>query len=571
MCIFFLLGLSPSLDTWFPSHSSTLGLGCGSSPFNDDASSLVNKSSRNAHLSPRYTYHYHPYTPSTVRDTEKHTVQPVSWPSKGMQEYRKRQADYGHPSVCHESFHHCYTLICHCSHLPCPHQSQQEEGSSMDALAFSGSPTCCDVECKQANQNLCTGPCRQLSKSSYSASTETEESSLKAAKFNELEKPDSSIQGGRPMTINHEKKGGYSSPNTSSHCITSAELQPKRTPPIATKRSREIRKPISPSRDVKIERSHEGSGDNECRIAYLGKVKKSRTTVQGNECQRSINTCTYQPPTCEESKSSNTMLLDKQLPPWDKAQKHRTKPLRDESRTFSMAPRQDQYFKGQYKVFDEGQRLDTSYCDSLQKEGIKQLSNDWNEVQTLSCQELGNATQEVPTYAKSERLEITRSDNCQEQRLCDSQLLPSSKCHETSDKDNTRPHTTPLSQDNDIPSFTCSAQNNTPTDVNNNWAGYSYDHNNLPKIVAVHTIVKYREENAHRNELRGARRLSSNEKIEWNRLSDDLSTRSGDAGFRENEHKASSSHDKRYSDAIYMQNSGKLQDKQNLDSLKQLT
>lgn len=443
----------------------------------------------------------------------------------------------------------------------------------MEALGLSGfpRPACCDVECKQANQNLSSEPCRQLSKSSYSASTETEESSLKAAKFNELEKPDSSIQSGRPMTINHEKKGGYSSPNTSSiHCIASAELPPKRTP-IATKRSREIRKPISPSRDVKIERSLEDSGDRECRIAYLGKVKKSRTTVQGNEYQRSMNTCTYQPPTCEESKSSNTMLLDKRLPPWDKAQKQRTKPLRDDSRTFSMAPRQDQYFKGQYKAFDKGQRLDTSYCDSLQKEGIKQLSNDWNEVQTLSCQELGNATQEVQTYAKSERLEITRSGNCHEQRLCDSRLLPSSKCHETSDKDNTRPHTTRLNQDKDIPSFTCSAQNDLPTDVNNNWAGYSYDHKNLPKIVAVHTIVKYREENAHRNELRGARRLSSNEKIKWNRLLDDLSTRSGDAGFRENEHKASSSHDKRYSDAIYMQNSGKLQDKQNLDSLKQLT
>ena len=57
--------------------------------------------------------------------------------------------------------------------------------------------------------------------------------------------------------------------------------------------------------------------------------------------------------------------------------------------------------------------------------------------------------------------------------------------------------------------------------------------------MAVHSIVKDRCEKTQRRELRGIKRLSSDEKKEWNHLLADLSSSSVD-GYYEVEHKRSS-------------------------------
>ena len=81
------------------------------------------------------------------------------------------------------------------------------------------------------------------------------------------------------------------------------------------------------------------------------------------------------------------------------------------------------------------------------------------------------------------------------QRPGDSKLSPSSKfssqeSQEASDGDNALPLTTSLNQVKDSPLFTCPAESSIPQEkdlAENDWAGYGYDHNDLPKIVAVHT------------------------------------------------------------------------------------
>lgn len=524
-------------------------------------------------------------------DTKPCAAQPVFSPVEGMKQRWKRQAD---PSLCHDSFHHCYTLICHCSHLPCPKRPRQEEVGNLLNVAQTKaclehasaanpdlSPAACrQIECKQpeTNQQPCIGPCQQLSKLCHFDATELQEPSLKTARDDEVEKP-APKQSDRAMKTNYQYednkvrlKSGNSSLNTSSiHCTASPKLQLKQIP-VEPKQSKEIPNPISPSRDINIEESLDES-DSECIITYVGKAKKCqesrRNAMRANVHQKRMHTMTCQSSPGEEDKPSNVALFKKysecQLSTWDKGQKSTANPPQklklfdDDPRASLRVPQQ--------KQFDEAPRVVTDYGDSQQSEDTKQLSNELSEVQ--SCTKLGFAAQKVQTNATSERLDNTSGD-FMEPRPGDTKLSRTSRfsSQEASEKDNAL-----------RPLLTCPAESSIPTDpvykdddlAENDWAGYGYDHNDLPRIVAVHTIVKDREENAYRKAMLGAKRLSSNEKKERNHLLEDLSSRSAD-GYYKVEQKTTSSNfydhskpsgaratsNQRYSDPIYsMKSSGK--------------
>ena len=196
--------------------------------------------------------------------------------------------------------------------------------------------------------------------------------------------------------------------------------------------------------------------------------------------------------------------------------------------------------------FDE-----THLSGSQQREdGNEQSLNNWSGIHSSYCTEFGDVTQHMQTITTSKRLENNNGDHNVRQRSGNSKLQPTSKflSGDVTDVDTTLLLTIPFKQDKSSlqQTLTCSAQRNKLANsvyqdylTESDWAGDSYDRNDLPRIVAVHTIVKDRSEKTQGKELRGTKRLSSNEKKEWNRLLADLSSSSVD-GYHEVQHKRSS-------------------------------
>ena len=90
-----------------PHLSSTGGLACGSSPFNDDLSPVAN-SSFHPHCMPGSPHR--PYLHSALSDTSWPVVQPVFMPVDTNQ-IRFQSRCHHHPSPCHMSVCSC------CDHL----------------------------------------------------------------------------------------------------------------------------------------------------------------------------------------------------------------------------------------------------------------------------------------------------------------------------------------------------------------------------------------------------------------------------------------------------------------------
>ena len=519
---------------------------------------MINQTSRNHRLSP-FLNNCRPHARSMMWDTKQRTAQPIFSPAEATKEHWKRQVGHGDASLCHRSFHHCYTFICHCSHYPCPKRLRKEEENLLNVAQISpvhpsgatsdlSSAACIrNTECRQTktNQKPCTGPCEHLSKQSYSDETEIQERPIETARDKDVEKHTSTQSNQAINTkykdIKERLTSGNCFLNTSSiHEIFSPKLQPKCNP-TETKLRRGIPNPIIPPRDITIEEPQEGCDDSDCEIIYVGKVNKSRGSRQ-TAMRANVQ---GEPSPFEKSKSSsNAALFDKhlecQLSTWNKDQDkteplEKLRPLDEHPKASSWVPRQ--------KQFDKALILETEYGDSHQdqSEYTKQKSNDWSAVQRLFCTGLGDATHQVQTNATSEGLENTIGDYM-DQRPGDLKLSTSSKfsTEEARDVDNSV-LLTPPNQAKDSQLLICSSESSISTDTvcteddlaDNDWAGYGYDHSDLPRIMAVHTIVKDREE-----KLRGAKKLSSDEKKEWNRLLTDLSSRSPD-GYDEVNQKTS--------------------------------
>lgn len=269
--------------------------------------------------------------------------------------------------------------------------------------------------------------------------------------------------------------------------------------------------------------------------------ESQRSETRGNENLKGMQRIPCHPSRSEESKYSITTSFNKN---WDKDRDssamppQKRKKLDGDSRASLRVPQPE-------KQFDEAHMSGSQQSEDSDKQSLNNWSKIHNSYRTA---EFDDVTQHKQTITTSKRLENNNGDPNIRQRPGNSKLQPTSKflSDDASDVDTTILLTFPFNQDKSSPQQTCSAQHNKPTNsvykdylADDDWAGDSYNHNDLPRIVAVHTIVKDRSEKTQKKELRGAKRLSSNEKKEWNRLLADLSSSSVD-GHHEVEHKRSS-------------------------------
>ena len=545
---FFDIDPTPSVRTHLPSQQSisTVGLGCKSSPFNN-APSTVKQAAQSYRLPPFQNY-YQPYVQSAVWHTQytcnTRAAQPIFSPANVMKENCILQTGDGHTPLCHETFTHSYNLVRQCDDFHCPKRPWLEEGNLLNKVQkrtrkdhYSIAEICNvvsgerrDNECKQFEKN-------QLS---HWAETEIQEPSTETALGNKLEKH--ALKQSDPVTeTNYEEKeelkSGRSSQNTSStHYIASPKLQLSLSS-TATKHNGENQRlrPEIPSRVNDFWKSM-NRPDSECKSRYVGSV------LCGNENQKDMQRITCHPSRSEVSKYSNTKFFNKN---WDRDGESSTmppqksKPLDGDSRASLRILQQKQFDKALMLVSQQSEDNNT------------QLLNNWSGIHNSYRTEFGDVTQHVQTITTSKRLESNNGDHMMKQRPRNSKLPPTSKFSsesgEGTDVDDTLLLTIPFNQGKSSSQLTCSAQRNKPANslhkednlAENDWAGDSYEHNYLPRILAVHTLVQDRGKKAQRNELRGAKRLSSNEEKEWNRLLADLSS-SGPDGYYEVEHKRSS-------------------------------
>ena len=171
----------------------------------------------------------------------------------------------------------------------------------------------------------------------------------------------------------------------------------------------------------------------------------------------------------------------------------------------------------------------------------KQLLNDWSDIQNSYRSEIGDVTQHVQTITTSKRFENENGDDIMKQRPGTSKILRD----DATGVDTTVLLTIAFNQDKSSPELTCSVQHNNPT--NSVYKDY------LAQMIGLATVtttifqelwpctlwLKIAVKKTQRKELRGAKRLSSNEKKEWNHLLADLSSSSVDEYYAV-EHKRSS-------------------------------
>ena len=528
MLFFLYIDPTPSVRTHLPLQQSTTAvrLGWGPSPFNN-APSTVKQTAQSYRLSP--FHNYQPYVQSTLWHTE-HTcntraAQPVFSPANVMKENCIPQSGAGQTPLWHESFTHSCTLVHHCDHFHFPKRPRQEEAGNL--LYKAQKRTRKDHHSMAEMYDFFSGErCdKQSEEQSHSAAkTEIQEPATETALDNELEKH-ALKQSDRVTETNYEenedRKRRRSSQNTTSiHYITSPKLQLSLSS-TATKHSEESQRlrPEIPSRVNNFWKSM-NRPDSECESRYVGTAKRCQegqhSVLCGNENQKDIQRIT-----CHTSCSEGTWERDREsstMPP------QKRKPSGGDSRASLKFPQQEH--------FDEAHRFGSQQSG----ERNTQLLNNWSGIDNTYRTEFGDVTQHLHEIATSKKLEKSK-------------LPPSSKfpTEEATDVDNILLLTIPLNQNESSPQLACSAQRNQPANTvykvdnlaENDWTGNIYDDNYLPRILAVHTIVKDRGEKTQRNELLGAKRLSPNEKKEWNRLLADLSSRGSD-GYYKVEYKRSS-------------------------------
>lgn len=505
-----------------------MGLGCGSSSFNN-APWAINQTPRNYRLHPFHNY-CHPYAHSPVWHT-KHicsarAAHPVFYPPEGMKENWNLQAGDGHTRLWHGSFTKGYTLICHCDHFHYPKRPRQEEGNlplnmvqkrtrrdnSTAEIPDLFSEEHCDKEYKESEKH-------QLS---HLTEKEIEEPSLETAQDKKFEKHALVTKTNYEENKEQLRSGNSSQSTSSIDYIT----PPKFKSSIATKHSREDQRPTQeiPSRLDYFWESVNRPG-SQCKPTCAETAKRcqgsQRSVICSNENQKGKRRITCRPSRFEGSKYRSTTFFNKN---WDKDQELNTmlpqkrKPLDSDSRV--------SLWVSQQKQFGDAQRLSTVYDYWQQSEDNNKQQLNKAGSGTHSSQ----LTQQMQTNT-STRLENNNGDNMKQRpRYSKSPLTSKFSADEENEVDDTLLLTIPFIQDKSTAQLSRSAQSNKPANSEykednfseHNWAGYSYDRNDLPRIVAVHTIVEDHNEKTQRNESRGAKRLSSNEKKEWNLLLADL-------------------------------------------------
>lgn len=272
--------------------------------------------------------------------------------------------------------------------------------------------------------------------------------------------------------------------------------------------------------------------DSDCKSRYEATAKtcrkSQRSVTRGNENLKGVQRILGHPSRSEECKYSNTTSFNKT---WDKDREstmppQKRKKLDGDSRGSLRVPQPE-------KQFDEAHMLGSQQSEDSNKQSL----NNWNGIHNSYHTEFsGDVTQHVQTITTSKRRENNNGDRNIRQRPGNSELQPTKfLSDDVTDVDTTLLLTIPFKQDKSSLQQTRCAKRNKPANsvykdylAESDWAGDSYYRNVLPRIVAVHTIVKDRSEKTQRKELCGAKRLSSNEKKEWNLLLAELSSSSVD-------------------------------------------
>ena len=128
MSKYFLIGIQQPLPRMhLAQFSSTVGLACGSSPFNDELSPVSNSP-----IHPNWMPHsaHRPYFRGALSNTNLPAVQPVFLPVDSSNIHFQRRCHH-HPLPCHMSVYSCCAHLSPCGYSAFPKRPRLEEGKQL--------------------------------------------------------------------------------------------------------------------------------------------------------------------------------------------------------------------------------------------------------------------------------------------------------------------------------------------------------------------------------------------------------------------------------------------------------
>lgn len=168
-CLLFFVGGQQLLERMNLSpFSSTVGLACGSSPFND-AMPPVN----NSPIHPNWTPHnpHHPCFRGALSNTRWPVAQPVFLPVERSDVHFHRGCHH-HPPPCHMSVYNCCTHVSHCGYSTFPKRPRLE-GDQLLSMPENGTTKSAFKASWQTSQAYQTLPENGTTKSAFKASWQT--------------------------------------------------------------------------------------------------------------------------------------------------------------------------------------------------------------------------------------------------------------------------------------------------------------------------------------------------------------------------------------------------------------
>ncbi|XP_078378935.1 uncharacterized protein LOC144662076 isoform X2 [Oculina patagonica] len=149
--------------------SSTVGLACGSSPFNDASLPSVN----NSPIHPNWMPHnpHHPCFRGALNNTKWPVAQPVFLPVERSDVHFHRGCHH-HPPPCHMSVYNCCTHVSHCGYSTFP-KRPRHEGDQLLPMPENGPTKSAFKASWQTSQAYQTMPEDGITKSAFKASWQT--------------------------------------------------------------------------------------------------------------------------------------------------------------------------------------------------------------------------------------------------------------------------------------------------------------------------------------------------------------------------------------------------------------
>lgn len=474
-----------------PSHRSTLELECVVLPFSDKCTSPMKGTSQAPYLSSLYN-RYNSYTHTSEWSNERCTEQPVLSSTDGINEYRKNQiVDYSHPCTCRGNVCHCYTVCCIYGdhlHYPNPRRLEGESQEHHGALQE-----------KERRHRM-----EQISPQ-FHFPKGTEEG----------EKTDK-VEIKRRHRMEQISKQCHFPPRTEEcEIIEDGKIERRRRMEQISKQCH-----LPPRTQERLSAYHDTVFGQQSQ--YFSTEVSQQTPGRSHFTTAEVNACLTQKPNSDNNAlgiHTHTQCYLQTLKNDYEENEGNTKRRKIER---NRVVRKVTSPKPIHSLVKKGFRQE------LQKGGKFQTKN-----QTSLCQEMLTEHEHVKTKTMSGRLE----------RTCDPETFihSTSSSHETSnghtliatnqDSENLL-RAFPL--ENSVSAETIYDEDDT---AYSDFGGYSFDHNYLPKIVAVHSITDCQKHTW--DELRGAKDIFLTEKMPWNEL-DGLSSSNGGGSHKRKREQSSS-------------------------------